>query len=74
MARSRTRSAGRSKAAKPAPRKKETKPRTEVEIVDDDGGPGWETGVALLTGVLILVAILVVDYGLGAHYDAGVFF
>ena len=76
MAKNRKRSAGRSKPvrAKPVRAKKERQPRTEVEIVDEDEGPGWETGVAVLTGILILVSILIVDYGLGKNYDAGFLF
>lgn len=65
---------GRSKG-KPEPKKapKERKPRTEVEVVDEQAGAGWETGVAILTGFLLLVAILVVDYNLGQN-DSGLLF
>jgi hypothetical protein len=66
---------GRSKG-KPEPKKvvvKERKPRTEVEVVEEQAGAGWETGVAILTGFLLLVAILVVDYNLGQN-DSGLLF
>ena len=47
---------------------------TEVEVVEEaEGGGSWETGVAVLTGVILVAACLVVDYGLG-KYDAGIFF
>ena len=47
---------------------------TEVEVVEEaEGGGSWETGVAILTGVVLIAACLVVDYGLG-KYDAGIFF
>jgi hypothetical protein len=72
---SRTRRASASKA-KPAGKTTVTKKvrTTEVEVADEEGGPGWETGVAILTGVLLLMAILIVDFNLGKNYDAGVFF
>ena len=73
MARSKKRSAGRGRtqpAAKPA---RQRKPRAEVEVVDEESGPGWETGVAVLTGIIILVAILITDYNLGLSGE-GIFF
>ena len=77
MAKSRMRPSSRSKAkperAEPK-RASKSRPRTEVEVVEEGAGPGWETGVAILTGILILVAILIVDFGLGRNYDAGIFF
>jgi hypothetical protein len=75
MARSRSRAQGRSKG-KPEPKRAvvvERKTRTEVEVVDEGSGADWETGVAILTGFLLLVAILVVDYNLGQN-DAGLLF
>ena len=35
---------------------------------------GWESGVAVVTGLLLFVAILLTDYHLGAHYAKGMFF
>jgi hypothetical protein len=75
MARSRTRAQSRSKG-KAEPKRAvvvERKTRTEVEIVDERPGADWETGVAVLTGFLLLVAILVVDYNLGQN-GAGLIF
>ncbi len=70
MARSRSRGAQRGGKAK-----KERKPRTtEVEVVEESAGLGWETGVAILTGLVILAAILVTDWGLGKHCGEGIFF
>ena len=70
MARSRSRGVQKGGKAK-----KERKTRTtEVEVVEESDNMGWETGVAILTGVLILVAILVTDWGLGKHYGEGIFF
>lgn len=59
------------RGSKSSPRKAKN---TEVEVVEEaESGGGWETGVAVLTGLILVAACLVVDYGLG-KYDAGVFF
>jgi hypothetical protein len=48
----------------------------EVDVVVDEskGGMGWAEGVAILTTLLLIAAILVTDYELGHHYGLGVFF
>jgi hypothetical protein len=57
------------------PAKKERKTRTaEVEVVEESAGMGWETGVAILTALILLAAILITDWGLGTHSGAGMFF
>ena len=67
----RTSKGGRSSGGKA----KKSKARTaEVEVVEESAGPGWEEGVAVITAILIHVAILIVDKGLGSNYDAGIFF
>jgi len=59
------------RGAKAPPRKSTS---TEVEVVEEaENGASWEAGVAVLTGVILLAACLVVDYGLGA-YGEGLFF
>ena len=59
------------RGAKASPRKSTS---TEVEVVEEaENGASWEAGVAVLTGVILLAACLVVDYGLGA-YGEGLFF
>jgi hypothetical protein len=69
------RRSSRAARAKPAKAPRERKGRTtEVEVVEEQPGLGWETGVAILTGILILVAILITDWGLGKYSDAGIFF
>ena len=45
----------------------------EVEVVEEGGGSGIDAGVAVMTFILLLVAILFVDAHL-ARYDAGMFF
>lgn len=67
----RTRTASRRPAARPAARATTT--TTDVEVVEEDAGAGWETGVAVMTFVALLVAILLVDMHL-ADYGAGMFF
>jgi hypothetical protein len=61
---SKTRSVTRTQAA----------PEAEVEVVEESKGMGWEGGVAIITTILLLVAILMTDYDLGKHYGTGMFF
>jgi len=56
------------KSAKPA-----AKATTEVEIVEESKPAGMEAGVAIVTTLALIAAILVVDYGLSG-YGAGMFF
>jgi len=53
--------------------KKAAAPATEVEVVEERGGDGIDTGIAVITGILLLLAILFVDAHLG-RYDSGMFF
>ena len=46
----------------------------EVEVVEEQTGAGWETGVAVITTLMLLAAILFVDYQLAQAYDAGILF
>lgn len=46
----------------------------QVDVVEEQKGMGWEGGVAIVTTLLLIAAILVTDYELGTHYGAGVFF
>lgn len=55
------------KSAKPA------KVTTEVEITEEAKPAGMEAGIAIVTTVALVAAILVVDYGLSG-YGAGMFF
>ena len=70
MARSRSRS---TRGARSAPKERKAR-TTEVEVVEEQPGMGWETGVAIVTGILILVAILITDWGMGKHGGGGIFF
>lgn len=58
-------------AAKPA--KPTSRATTEVEVVEESPGMGWEAGVAIITAIALVVAILLVDHGMGP-LGGGVFF
>jgi len=62
--------AGRGAAARGA----STTTTTEVETAETAGGMGWESGVAVITAFLLLMAILFVDYQLGHAYGSGLLF
>jgi len=60
-----------------SPRSERASKRTTeaaVEIVEEKQGMSWESGVAVVTGLLLFIAILLTDYHLGTHYAGGVFF
>jgi nucleoside permease NupC len=69
MAKSTARSAksekktGASRASKP----------TAVEVVEEGGGDGVETAIAVVTALVLIVAIVLVDHELGAM-GSGLFF
>ena len=54
---------------------KSKKPKTTgvVEVVEESGGSGIDAGIAIVTSLILLAAILFVDSHL-ARYDAGMFF
>jgi hypothetical protein len=61
------------KPAKPSkPSRQKAAPKAPVEKVDKPGMP-VESAVALLTGVLLLVAIVLVFVEKGMHYGEGPF-
>ena len=45
----------------------------EVEVVEEAGGPGIDAGIAVVTTLVLLAAILFVDAHLG-RYGGGMFF
>ena len=54
--------------------RKSKKAAAEVEVVEEaEEGGGLDTGIAVITAVMLLVAILFVDAHLG-QYGAGMFF
>ncbi|MFT4542094.1 MAG: hypothetical protein ACI841_004092 [Planctomycetota bacterium] len=73
MARSRSRNQSGSSRATPAARSRKTA-APEVEVVEESKGQGIEDGIIIITTVLLLVAVLLVDYIAATHYDTGTFF
>jgi hypothetical protein len=47
---------------------------SEVEVVEEKKGMGWEGGVAVITFLILIAACLCVDYDLGNKYGQGVLF
>ena len=47
---------------------------SEVEVVEEKKGMGWEGGVAVFTTLVLLAACLCVDYDLGHKFNEGMFF
>ena len=81
MARSRSRTssrpsrsskgAGERQASSKSPR---SKPAAEIEVVEEGGGMGIDDGIAIITTIVLLVAVLLVDYELGTNYGEGMVF
>jgi hypothetical protein len=53
--------------------KKQAVAVSEVEVVEEEGGAGIDAGIAVMTTIMLVVAILFLDAHL-ARYDAGLFF
>ena len=75
------RSAARgARAPKPAPVGRQTRSKkattvavADVEVVEEKAGEGIDAGIAVVTFLMLLAAILFVDAHLG-RYDGGLFF
>lgn len=75
MARSRSRSSGKKAGAgRQAKSKKKAAPVAEVEVVEETGGMGIDDAIPIVTGVILIVAFVLVDYVLGTDYHRGLFF
>lgn len=77
MARSRQRSSGGRKKAEDKGRQAKSRkaaPVAEVEVVEESGGLTIDDGIPIITGIILIVAFVLVDYVLGAHYGEGMFF
>ena len=64
----------RSKSCSGSSRRSSASEVAEVEVVSEDSGMGFEAGVAIVTAVILLVAVLMVDYDRGANYGEGMLF
>jgi hypothetical protein len=63
------------KATKPAKGGgKQAKPKKDKEPKEIKPGPPVESVMAVVTGILLLVAILMIDYSRGAQNGDGMFF
>jgi len=78
MARSKSRTGGTRRGAEArqssARSRKSAAPVAEVEVVEESGGLTIDDGIPIITTVLLVAAILFVDYALGTQYGAGKFF
>lgn len=76
MAKRATRSPRGGKSAKATSRQKEKKAAAviaEVEVVEESGGAGAETAIAIFTFIALVTGFLMVDQLLGG-YGEGLFF
>jgi len=46
----------------------------EVEVVEEAGGLDLEAGIGVVTFLLLIVALVLVDYEMGKHMAAGILF
>ena len=46
----------------------------EVEVVEEEGGPGLEEGIIVLTAVVLVAAIALIETHLVGIYDKGIIF
>ncbi len=84
MARSRSRggrgartSAATSASAQRAVRsssRREPVEEVEPEVLEEAGGSGWESGVAVATFIGLLIALLLLDMHMGQKFDQGFLF
>ncbi len=63
------RSGGGGRSARP-----EAAEVAEVEVVEESAGMGMEAGVGIVTFIVLLVALLMVDYDRGLNYGDGAVF
>ena len=81
MARSRSRrsaapsrGASTSRQTRAVSRKQPAGAAVEAEVVEDAAGMGMEGAVAIITALMLFAGCLFLDYELGSHYGAGMFF
>lgn len=56
-----------SKAGRPAR-------KAQVEVVEENDNGSLDSGIAIITTLLLVVAFFLVDFQLGKHYGEGMFF
>ena len=46
----------------------------DVEVVEETGGMGLDAGIGIVTCLLLVIALVLVDYEMGKHMAAGILF
>jgi hypothetical protein len=46
----------------------------EVDVVDEPGGMDLDAGIGIVTCLLLVIALVLVDYEMGKHMAAGILF
>ena len=64
----------RSKSRSGSSRRSATAEVAEVEIVSEESGLGFEVALAIITTVILLAAVIMIDYDRGANYGEGMLF
>ena len=67
---------GRRQAAPKATSRKAKKaaPVAEVEVVEEKKGMGIDDGLPIITFLILVAAVLMMDYVAGTNYEGGLFF
>ena len=73
MATSRTRQTGSSRRASSRATGRRAASE-EVEVVEEAGGLDLDAGVGIVTCLLLIVALVLVDYEMGVNMGAGILF
>lgn len=64
----------RSKSRSGSSRRSAPSEVAEVEIVSEESGLGFEVALAIITTVVLLAAVIMIDYDRGANYGEGMLF
>ncbi len=68
------RSKGRSGGGRSSNRRSAQPEAVEVEVVEEEGGMGIDDGIIIMTTLLLLAAVLFMDYARGHFYGEGMLF
>ena len=68
------RSKGRSGGGRSSNRRSAKTEAAEVEVVEEEGGMGIDDGIIIMTTLLLLTAVLFMDYTRGKFYGEGMLF
>lgn len=45
-----------------------------VEVVEEAGGMDWDTGVSIVTALILIAALVLLDYEMGRNLGGGILF